>query len=109
MVYPIIYVAIMEVNMTKFKKDIIADYAELEGIKKVEAEKRIDTIFELVSENLANGVDVKLANFFNFFVKKREAKNAPHPQTGEDMVIPATTTCVAKMTKPMKERIQGKR
>jgi nucleoid DNA-binding protein len=95
--------------MTIFKKDLIAQYAESEGITKVEAEKRIDTIFELITTNLVNGNDVKLANFFNFFVKELKEKQAKNPQTGEPMTIPATRTCSVKMTKPLKERIQGKR
>ena len=93
----------------KFKKDLAAEYAELESITNVEAVKRIDTILELISGNLEAGRDVKVANFFNFFVKERASKQAKNPQTGEDMVIPATRTVVAKMTKPLKARIQGKR
>ncbi|MEC0276885.1 HU family DNA-binding protein [Peribacillus frigoritolerans] len=93
--------------MTKFKTDIIAEYAQLERITKVEAEKRINTIFELVTLNLENGEDVKIANFFNFFIRERESKDAINPQTGEYMVIEATRTCVAKMTKPLKARVQG--
>lgn len=93
--------------MTKFKTDIRDEYAKVEQITKVEAEKRIDTILELVALNLENGEDVKLANFFNFFIRERDSKNGVHPQTGEPMVIDATRTCVAKMTKPMKKRVQG--
>lgn len=94
---------------TKFKKDIAKEYSNLEGITKVEAEKRIDTILEIVTSNLENGYNVKLANFFNFFVKDRKEKEAKNPQTGEHMMIPAVRTVVAKMTKPLKERVQGKR
>lgn len=94
--------------MTVFKNDIRDQYAEAKGITKTEAENRINDIFELVATHLENGRDVKLANFFNFFVKVRDAKNGLHPQTGVPMVIEATRTCVVKMTKPFKARIQGK-
>ena len=94
--------------MTKFKDDIRNQYAESEGITRVEAEKRINAIFGIVSDSLAAGEDVKIANFFNFFIKDRAAKSAVHPQTGEPMTIEATRTCVAKMTKPLKKRIQEK-
>lgn len=95
---------------TKFKKDIVAEYAEKEGITKVEAEKRIDAILGLVGDNLVAGFDVKLTNFFNFFVRERKAKEGKNPRNPEEtIIIPATKTVVAKMTKPMKDRIQGKR
>lgn len=94
---------------TKFKRDIAKEYADIENITISEAEKRINTIFEIVTANLVEGNDVKLANFFNFFVKDLKAKDGVHPQTGEPIVINAVRTVVAKMTKPLKERIQGKR
>ncbi|MGA4519269.1 HU family DNA-binding protein [Solibacillus silvestris] len=94
---------------TKFKRDIAKEYAAIEDIPVNEAEKRINAIFEIVTVNLVEGNDVKLANFFNFFVKDLKAKDGVHPQTGKPMVINAVRTVVSKMTKPLKERIQGKR
>lgn len=99
----------MTTAVTKFKKDLVAEYAQAEGITKVEAEKRIDAVTGLIVDNLVNGNNVKVANFFNFFVRERAEKEAKNPQTGDPMVIPATKTIVAKMTKPVKERIQSKR
>lgn len=94
---------------TKFKKDIVAEYAQQAKITKLEAEKRIDDVFEIVAGNLAEGITVKISHFFNFFHKERAEKSARNPQTGESMVIPAVRTIVAKMTKPLKERVQGRR
>jgi nucleoid DNA-binding protein len=95
--------------MTKFKNEIIADYAVQEGITKVEAEKRLEDILGLITGYLVAGDDVKVNNFFNFFVKHRDAKDGKNPITKEPMTIPAVTTVVARMTKPLKDRIQGKR
>ncbi|NGQ95340.1 HU family DNA-binding protein [Brevibacillus sp. SYP-B805] len=93
---------------TVFKRDLRDEYAEKRGITKVEAERRIDDVFELIASHLENGQNVKLANFFNYFVKERAAKNAKNPHTGEPLMIEATRTVVVKMTKTMKQRIQGK-
>ncbi len=95
--------------MQVFKKDLVATYAEIAGITKVEADRRITTILELISSYLEEGYDVKLSNFFNFFVKERAAKEGINPITKEPMTIPATRTVHVKMTKSLKERIQGKR
>lgn len=96
-------------NEVVYKKDLVVELSEKENITKVEAERRIDVVFDMVTEKLEAGKDVKLANFFNFFNRKRGEKKAKNPQTGEDMIIHATKTVVAKMTKPLKDRIQGKK
>lgn len=94
---------------TVFKKDLVAELAEKENITKTEAERRVDLIFGMVADKLVAGDDVKVANFFNFFNRERAKKDGKNPQTGEPMVIPATRTIVAKMTKPLKDRVQGKK
>lgn len=95
--------------MTKFKNDIIAEYAEVEGITKVEAERRLEGFLTIITDYLVAGVDVKVNNFFNFFVRTRLAKEGKDPRTKEPMIIPEVTTVVAKLTKPLKDRVQGKR
>lgn len=94
---------------TIYKKDLIAELAVKENITKVEAEKRIDTVLDMIADKLVDGNNVKLANFFNFFAKTRKAKKAKNPQTGAEQVIPETKTVHAKMTKPLKDRVQGKK
>jgi nucleoid DNA-binding protein len=97
------------VNPEIFRNDLSNDYALLKGnISKKEADERIDDILGLISGYLEDGNDVKLHGFFNFHVRKRQEKAGKNPVTGEDMTIPATRTVVAKMTAPMKRRIQGK-
>lgn len=98
----------MEEKLVVYKDDLKEEYAQREGITKAEALKRINDVFELIASHLEAGRDVKVANYFNFFVRERAEKKAVHPQTGEDMVIPATRTVVTKMSSPLKKRIQGK-
>jgi nucleoid DNA-binding protein len=97
------------INPEIFKKDLKREYAEMRGITETEAEIRMEDIFEMINAHLVGGNDVKLNNFFNFFGRKRKAKAGKNPQTGADMVINETRTVVAKMTKPLKDRIQGKK
>jgi DNA-binding protein HU-beta len=97
------------VNPELYKKDLIEKYADLHGITKAEAEARFEDVLGLITEHLVAGYDVKLNNFFNLFVRPRRAKKATNPVTGVPMEIPATKTVVARMTKPLKDRIQGKK
>lgn len=94
---------------TLYKTDIIEMYAGKKGITKTEATERIDDIFEIIVSELVNERIIKLANFFNFFPSRRKAKPGKNPVTNEDMIIPETKTLVVKMTKPVKDRVQGKK
>lgn len=97
------------VNPEIYKRDLILEYSEQKAISKAEAEERIEDVFGIVTDHLVADHDVKVNNFFNFFVRPRKAKQGKNPVTGEDMIIGATKTIVAKMTKPLKDRIQGKK
>lgn len=97
------------VNPELYKKDLILHYAEIRGLSKTEAEERVEDILGLITDYLVADHDVKLNNFFNFFVRPRKAKKGKNPVTGADMEIAATKTVVSKMTKPLKDRIQGKK
>lgn len=94
---------------TIFKKDLIAEYAAIRNITKVEAEERIEDIIELVCYHLVSGDDVKLNNFFNFFNRTLDSKKGKNPFTKEDMIIPSVRSVHVKMTKPLKDKVQGKR
>jgi DNA-binding protein HU-beta len=75
----------------------------------VEAERRFNDVLDLITDELYAGNDVKLNHFFNFFVKELAAKNGKNPVTKEDMVIPKVKTIRVRMTKPVKDAIQGKK
>lgn len=92
-----------------YKKDIARELAEKEGISKVEAERRIDAFLDIVTEKLEKHEAVYLNGFFNFTIRERDAKEAVNPKTGEKTLIPAVRSVHGKATKPLKERVQGKR
>lgn len=96
------------VNPEVFRNTLANDYSLFRDISKREAEDRVDDVLNLISAYLVSGNDVKLHGFFNFHVRDRKAKAGKNPVTGADMTIPATRTVVAKMTAPLKRRIQGK-
>ena len=96
-------------NNTLYKSDLVDIYAERKCITKTEATERMEDVFDIIVTELVKGNIVKLANFFNFFPTTRKAKPGTNPVTKEDMVIPETKTLVVKMTKPVKDKVQGKK
>lgn len=91
-----------------YRKDLVNQYAEAANITKTEALERIDTIFDLITKALYSGKNVKLSGFFNFFVRDRKAKEGVNPITKEPMTIPASKYIHVKMSKAVKDHIQGK-
>lgn len=52
-----------------------------------DAEKIVSTIFDNISNSLENGDRVELRGFGAFAVKKREARVARNPRTGETVSV----------------------
>lgn len=94
----------------EISKDLLArQYAEKEGISIKEAKNVVVSLTNLITENLADGNDVLLKDFFYFRVKERKAKKAYSLVDGSETEIPATKTVVAKMTKHLKYKVQGRK
>ena len=93
----------------KITKDLLArQYAERNNVTVKDAKKIISEVTELITENLSLGNDVLIKDFFYFRVKERNPKKAISLVDGSQTVIPAVKTVVAKMTKHVKLRVQGR-
>jgi len=93
--------------MKVFKDDIIREYSQRQGINGSEAKRRFDDIIDIITENLIAGNDIKIPNFFNFFVKELKAKPGINPITKDPIIIQATKTIQVKMTKPLKDQLKA--
>ncbi len=70
--------------------------------KKVAAEA-VDAVFTVMTKALKEGDTVKLVGFGNFTPKKRAARTARNPMTGEDVYVPESKTVTFKASKALKE------
>jgi nucleoid DNA-binding protein len=60
---------------------------------------------EKMGDVLANGDKLYLIGFMNFEPKDYKAKKSKHPQTGEDMIIPAYRGVLSKPSDPLKAKL----
>lgn len=81
------------------KKELLNVLSEKLGIKKIETEKFIDTLEEIITEELKKGEDFTLGKLGTFKVKDRAEKNGVNPKTGEKIVIPARKAVTFKASK----------
>lgn len=88
------------------KVELVAALAEKAGLSKVQAEKAYDSVFEVITEALAEGEKVVVTGFGTFEVKRRVAHKGHDPRTKEDIQIPSLKAATFKPGKILKERVR---
>lgn len=76
------------------------------GSTKVEAEKVVDTVFDSIISALKSGDEVSVAGFGIFEAKKRAARTARNPRTGETIKVPAMRTPKFRAAKALKDAVK---
>jgi DNA-binding protein HU len=88
------------------KKELLNVLSEKLGIKKIETEKFLDTLEEIITEELKKGEDFTLGKLGTFKVKDRAEKNGVNPKTGEKIIIPARKAVTFKASKNLSTLIK---
>ena len=89
--------------MTKI--EIVNIVAERTGLTKVKAEEAVETILQLMKENLAAGGPIILRRFGSFQVRQKSARIGRNPKTGQGAEIPARKVVRFKAGKYFKEAV----
>ncbi len=69
------------------KVDIIENIYEKVGFSKKEVAKIVESVFDIIKENLQREEKIKISGFGNFVIRKKRARRGRNPQTGEDIEI----------------------
>ncbi|WP_407059790.1 integration host factor subunit alpha [Comamonas composti] len=77
------------------------------GLNKREAKEMVDAFFELISQSLVDGEDVKLSGFGNFQVRTKAPRPGRNPRTGEAIPIEARRVVTFHASSKLKEQIQA--
>ena len=88
------------------KQDLIAKVAETAELSKKQAALVVNTVFETISESLSNGEKVQIIGFGSFGVRERAERKGRNPQTGKELVIPASKVPGFKAGKALKEVVK---
>ena len=88
------------------KQDLIAKVAETAELSKKQAALVVNTVFETISESLSNGEKVQIIGFGSFDVRERAERKGSNPQTGAELVIPASKVPGFKAGKALKETVK---
>ena len=73
-----------------------------------DVERIVNTIFEEITDALANGDRVELRGFGAFSVKTRDARVGRNPRTGEAVSVDKKKVPFFKTGKLLRDRLNGK-
>lgn len=76
------------------------------GLNKRESKDMIDAFFDLISQSLVNGNDVKITGFGNFQIRTKSPRPGRNPRTGEAIPIAARRVVTFHASQKLKEQIQ---
>jgi len=88
------------------KQDLVNALADKAGITKVDAQKAVDAMGDIVTGALAKGEKVTWTGFGTFEVRMRAARMGRNPQTGAPLHIPAGKTPAFRAGKSMKDAVK---
>jgi integration host factor subunit alpha len=69
------------------KVDIVENIYEKVGFSKKEVAKIVESIFDIIKENLQHEEKIKISGFGNFVVRRKRSRRGRNPQTGDDIEI----------------------
>ena len=87
------------------KSELVAAVQEATQLKKKDAEAAVVAFVDTIKEALKKGVKVQLIGFGTFESKKRPARVARNPRTGEEIKVKASKAPVFKASKALKDEM----
>jgi DNA-binding protein HU-beta len=85
------------------KADIVDRVAAGTGLTKLETEAIIEGFITTVIEALKEGKGIEIRGFGSYKVKKKNARQARNPKTGEQVFVPAHFVPTFKFSKDFKD------
>jgi integration host factor subunit alpha len=76
------------------------------GLNKREAKDMVEAFFELISDSVVDGRDVKITGFGNFQVRTKASRPGRNPRTGESVPIDARRVVTFHASPKLREQVQ---
>jgi integration host factor subunit alpha len=77
------------------------------GLNKRESKEMIDALFELITQKLVDGEEVKISGFGNFQIRTKSPRPGRNPRTGEPIPIEARRVVTFHASQKLKLQIQS--
>jgi len=87
------------------KNDLVQRLSERTALSKIDSQKAVDGVFELLTECLKAGDEVRITGFGVFAVSTRAGGKGRNPQTGEEITIKPSKAPRFRAGKPLKDAL----
>ena len=87
------------------KKEIVKQISDRIGLTQLKTKEIVQQTFDAIVETLLRDGRIELRNFGVFEVKRRKARKARNPRTGEPVHVPSKNVVTFKPGKRMEERV----
>lgn len=88
------------------KKEIVKTISEEIGMTQLKTKEIVQKTFDAIVETLVDEKRIELRNFGVFEVKKRAARKARNPRTGQRVDVPEKFVVTFKPGKEMEEKVR---
>ena len=88
------------------KKEIVKQISDETGLTQLKTKEVVQKTFDAIVETLLDDGRIELRNFGVFEVKRRKARKARNPRTGERVDVGPKSVVTFKPGKEMEERIR---
>jgi len=87
------------------RNELVDSVTSKTDMKKSEASKAVDAVFDSIAEALKGGDEVRLVGFGTFSVASRAASEGRNPRTGEKIQIAASKQAKFKPGKGLRDSL----
>lgn len=88
------------------KNELVDAVSSRTDLRKSEASKAVDAVFDSIAAALKGGDDVRLVGFGTFSVAQRAASEGRNPRTGERIMIAASKQAKFKPGKVLRDSLK---
>ena len=88
------------------KKEIVKQISERIGLTQLKTKEIVQQTFNAIVDTLIEVGRIELRNFGVFEVKRRKARKARNPRTGDKVDVPPKNVVTFKPGKEMEERVR---
>ena len=89
------------------KNELAQQLSERTGLAKNDAAKAVDGLFDLITDTLKAGDEIRVTGFGVFAVAERAGGKGRNPQTGEEITIKPSKQPRFRAGKQLKDALNG--
>jgi len=93
--------------MTLTRAELVKNVHTYTGFSKERCTELVESVFDLVKQELESGNDILISGFGKWSVKSKNPRKGRNPQTGEELILSSRKVVTFKCSRKLKEAINA--